>query len=64
MREPARAADAVLLVDNLAARHARQDDQQHQRDDEEQNDKFEVVHDAVAFPVAPDDPARLSGGPL
>ena len=30
MREPAGAADPVLLVHNLTAWHARQDDQQHE----------------------------------
>jgi hypothetical protein len=50
VREAAPAADALLLVDDLAAWDACEDDEQHERDDKHDDDERGVVHGAEPFP--------------
>jgi hypothetical protein len=43
MPQPTGAADAILLVDRLAAGDAREHDKQHDHDDEDEQQKFQIV---------------------
>ena len=50
VRQAAPTADALLLVDDLAARDACEDDEQHERDNQDNDDERGVVHCAEPLP--------------